>query len=42
MNTLEVFRKKCAAYGSPPEEMEQLENTFLELQDWMNDIAEEQ
>ncbi len=41
MSALEVFRKKCDSYGSPPEEMEQLESTFLELQDWMNSRPEE-
>lgn len=33
----EVFRKKCESYGSPPEEMDELMNTFKELQNWMQE-----
>ncbi len=35
LSPLEVFRKKCNSFGSPPEEMDELEATFRELQDWM-------
>ncbi len=39
LSTLEVtdvFQKKCASYGAPPEDMEELLATFLELKEWMN------
>lgn len=42
MDELEVFRKKCHSYGCPPEEMEELEATFLELREWMNESKEEE
>ncbi|HMQ62707.1 MAG TPA: exonuclease SbcCD subunit D C-terminal domain-containing protein [Flavilitoribacter sp.] len=35
LDVLEVFRRKCRVFGSPPEEMEELEQTFLELRSWM-------
>lgn len=41
MDTLEVFRKKCESYGSPPEEIKELEGVFLELQEWMQEKKEE-
>ncbi len=41
LDTLEVFRRKCESYGSPPEEMEGLIQSFRELQDWMKEKAEE-
>jgi len=31
----EVFRMKCESYGSPPEDMDRLMDTFRELQVWM-------
>lgn len=37
LTPIEVFRKKCESLGKPPEEMEELERTFLELQDWMRE-----
>ncbi len=35
LDVLEVFRRKCKAFGSLPDEMDELERTFLELRDWM-------
>jgi exonuclease SbcD len=40
MDTLDVFRKKCESYGSPPEELKELETAFLELQEWMHEKKE--
>ncbi len=37
MDVLDVFRKKCESFGSPPETMPELERTFLELKDWMEE-----
>ena len=37
LEELEVFKMKCQSYGSPPEEMEELVQTFLELRDWMEE-----
>lgn len=34
IEVLEVFRKKCLEFGTAPENMEELEMTFMELQDW--------
>ena len=39
--TEEVFRMKCESYGSPPEDMDQLVDTFRELQTWMAEAWEE-
>jgi exonuclease SbcD len=40
IDELEVFRMKCASYGAPPEEVEALVHTFLELKDWLNEKEE--
>lgn len=40
LEELEVFKMRCQSYGSPPEEMEELVQTFLELRDWMEDLEE--
>lgn len=40
MDALEVFRKKCESYGSPPEEMAALETTFRELQQWLTEKSD--
>ncbi len=37
---LEVFRRRCRSYGAPPEEMPELEATFLELRDWIQEQDE--
>ncbi len=37
LKPLEVFRKKCKSAGQAPEEMEELEKSFLELQNLMNE-----
>lgn len=41
LDTIEVFKRKCESFGSPPEEMEALLQSFRELQDWMKEKAEE-
>jgi len=38
---LEVFTKKCESFGSPPDELEELQHTFKELQNWMKEKEEE-
>lgn len=35
LDTEEVFRMKCESYGSPPEDMDDLLDTFRELKEWM-------
>ena len=35
LDPIDVFKKKCESYGSPPEEMEELVASFNELQNWM-------
>lgn len=37
MNPLDVFRKKCESQAKPPENMEELEMTFRELLETMNE-----
>lgn len=37
MDRVEVFRKKCESYGSTPEEMVELTQTFRELMSWMEE-----
>lgn len=37
LKVIDVFRKKCNSYGSPPEDLEELERTFIELNAWMNE-----
>lgn len=37
LEPLEVFKQRCRAAGNPPEESAELEQTFLELLDWMRD-----
>lgn len=41
LQEMEVFKMKCTAYGSPPEEMQELEATFKELQTWMQESEED-
>lgn len=41
LDAIEVFKRKCESYGSAPEEMETLIQSFRELQDWMKEKAEE-
>lgn len=41
LDALEVFTKKCESFGSPPDELEELVNTFKELQNWMKEKEEE-
>ncbi len=41
LDALEVFTKKCESFGSPPDELEELLNTFKELQNWMKEKEEE-
>ena len=38
LEELEVFKMKCQSYGSPPEELEELVQTFLELREWMEEL----
>ncbi|MCB0599303.1 MAG: exonuclease SbcCD subunit D C-terminal domain-containing protein [Lewinellaceae bacterium] len=40
LEELEVFKMRCQSYGSPPEEMEELVETFLELKEWMEETEE--
>lgn len=40
VDELEVFKMKCASYGAPPDEIEALVHTFLELKDWLNEKEE--
>ena len=37
MDQLEVFQRKCESFGSTPEEMKELTETFRELQEWMRE-----
>ncbi|MEM6379380.1 MAG: exonuclease SbcCD subunit D C-terminal domain-containing protein, partial [Bacteroidota bacterium] len=37
LDSMEVFRKKCAILGELPDEMEELEHTFKSLQNWMEE-----
>lgn len=37
LDALDVFRKKCAILGDLPDEMDDLEHTFKELQNWMQE-----
>ncbi|GJM32001.1 MAG: nuclease SbcCD subunit D [Saprospiraceae bacterium] len=37
LDVLDVFRKKCESFGSPPEAMAELQQSFLELKDWMEE-----
>lgn len=38
LDVLEVFQKKCESYGAPPDEMEALTATFLELQEGLEGV----
>ncbi|MCB9293867.1 MAG: exonuclease SbcCD subunit D C-terminal domain-containing protein [Lewinellaceae bacterium] len=40
LEELEVFKMRCQSFGSPPEELEELVETFLELRDWMEELEE--
>ncbi len=35
LDPVDVFKKKCESYGSPPDEMEEMLATFAELRNWM-------
>ena len=37
LSPLEVFKKKCESNGRPPEDMQELENSFKELLNWMGE-----
>jgi DNA repair protein SbcD/Mre11 len=37
LQPLDVFQKKCESFGSPPDEMKELLDTFRELQNWMEE-----
>ena len=37
LDTIDVFRKKCSVLGDLPDEMEELEQTFKSLQNWMQE-----
>lgn len=40
LDVLEVFEKKCESYGAPPDEMDELRQTFQELRNWMQEREE--
>jgi len=40
LEPVDVFKKKCESYGSPPDEMEEMLSTFNELQNWMTENNE--
>lgn len=40
LDILEVFQKKCSSYGAAPENMDELKQSFLELQHWMKESHE--
>ncbi|MCB9265333.1 MAG: exonuclease SbcCD subunit D C-terminal domain-containing protein [Lewinellaceae bacterium] len=40
LEELEVFKMKCRSFGSSPEEMDELVETFLELRGWMEEKAQ--
>jgi exonuclease SbcD len=42
LETLDVFQKKCQSSGLPPETQPELEQTFRELLDWVNNAATEE
>ncbi len=42
LEVMDVFRKKCESFGTPPAEQEQLEQTFRELMNWMEEQEEHQ
>lgn len=42
IEVLDVFRRKCESFGAPPDEMEELTQTFLELQTWMQERSQQQ
>jgi exonuclease SbcD len=37
LDPVDVFKKKCASFGSPPDEMKELLATFNELENWMRE-----
>lgn len=41
LEPLDVFRRRCSAAGRPPEEQEELEQTFVELMTWMTEQENE-
>ncbi|MFT7606910.1 MAG: exonuclease SbcD [Saprospiraceae bacterium] len=40
LKPIEVFQKKCESFGSPPEEMKELLDTFRELENWIDEKEE--
>lgn len=40
LEVMDVFRKKCTSFGNPPEELEELEKTFIELNSWLEEREE--
>jgi len=38
---VDVFKKKCESFGSPPDEMKELLATFHELENWMEEERDE-
>lgn len=40
LEELEVFKMRCQSYGSPPEELDELVETFQELRAWMEEQDE--
>ncbi len=41
LEPIDVFKKKCTSFGSPPDEMEELIATFNELENWMAEKKDE-
>ncbi len=41
VETLEVFRRKCREFGVPEADQPELDNTFLELMDWMAEYEDQ-
>ncbi len=41
LDPIDVFKKKCESFGSPPDEMEELLATFNELENWMSEEKDE-
>ena len=41
LDPIDVFKKKCESFGSPPDEMDEMLATFNELQNWMAEEKDE-
>ena len=41
LDPVDVFKKKCESFGSPPDELEEMLATFTELQNWMTENTEQ-